>query len=231
MPKLTNEQLEKLLLEVIPYEATALLSATSCLSDGELQPDLHNHVLDSFAIHVRVLYNFLCPKVTGCSSNDVTAQDIAPSVAFSASPSLKEAYDRASTLVAHLTTDRLAVLLDPNRKPGRLWDYATITAELVRMVRDLYSKIDKSFSPVPPEIVVGERVLLLDPVTICSADGATLSEQMQGVIGVVDRVETDGYVITVWADSGEAVTIRASYWSIMPLRVARKGPEPDMTAT
>lgn len=101
---------------LLNYSSTGLAPALQC--------QLRNALLESFAIHVRNLVDFLYP--TNVHFNDVLADDYFEGQSrpsnFPSLPSvLDEARKRAHKQVSHLTAERLA-----GTQPGKQWPLGEI---------------------------------------------------------------------------------------------------------
>lgn len=94
---------------------------------------LNNVLVESFAIHVRNVIDFLYMDTS--KPTDVVAADFFPRADWAQtrppiSPSLNAARVRANKEIAHLTTDRIA-----GSPPEKAWDFAGLAAELRPVLR------------------------------------------------------------------------------------------------
>lgn len=140
--------------EHVQYEIS-LLVACGHLSTHQFRSEstdlatvLHNAILESFAIHLRNVVDFLYPG-TSVKVTDVLADDFFPQgkrpVAFPSLPAkLQAARERAHKQVSHLTTGRLTAA-----DPGKVWMPTDLVKEtlsvLVEFVRQASpDKLDRS---------------------------------------------------------------------------------------
>lgn len=157
MPKartvLTDAELIAYSKEHLQYEISMLVGCAHLLgrpfqSDmPEVAQIFRNVVVESFAIHVRNVVDFLYPN--NVKPTDVLADDFFPqgmrSPAFpSLSSKLREARERAHKQVSHLTTGRLS-----GNVPGKAWAIGDLVKETLKVLTEFArhaspSKLDDS---------------------------------------------------------------------------------------
>lgn len=143
--RLTQQQLDEGLAH-LQYELQMLAATATEPTPDQLQM---NMVVESFAIHLRVLVTFLC---TPPQKADIAASDYLPdwdyTQAFAAlSETLKRAWTRASKEVAHLTTER-KMFQDESTN----WNRSALAAEVQRHVALFKDALAKSGTPNDPWI-------------------------------------------------------------------------------
>ncbi|HYG99373.1 MAG TPA: hypothetical protein VD837_09605 [Terriglobales bacterium] len=119
------------------YEMHMLVGCASLFGCDILASDsltvwaFSNSRVESFAIHVRNLIDFLYPRGRPCDT-DVTAADFMPAGTElePISPTLQAARRRADKEIAHLTTSRLE-----DGDPGKLW-HVSLVHELFSVLRE-----------------------------------------------------------------------------------------------
>jgi hypothetical protein len=113
--RLSDEELVEYSREHIFYELVMLFDTGATLQSGKIDTsprsnNLPNAVLESFAIHVRNVTEFIYPR--NKRHGDVSAQDFfasgeLPSNFPKITPELDRAWNRANKEVGHLTVDRV----------------------------------------------------------------------------------------------------------------------------
>jgi hypothetical protein len=125
--------------EHVFYEITMLVEAADLLNytvdtpSGPMEPPFHNAALESFAIHVRNLVDFLYPG-PNIKPSDVLADDFFPQQKRPAdfpeiSDMLGIARRRAHKELSHLTTDRL-----PEGHPEKGWNTVELLREIFKVL-------------------------------------------------------------------------------------------------
>ena len=121
------------------------------------RPDLvllmRNSLLESYAIHLRNLVDFLYPNII--KDSDVVADDFfphrkRPAALPSLSSNLEQARKRAHKQVSHLTTGRL-----DEGDPGKIWPFHALTKE----VFDLLDEFAQLASPGKLDSSVRDYIL------------------------------------------------------------------------
>ena len=117
----------------------------SCIANVRLGGFLTNLRVESFAIHLRNLINFLYSDPSGVRDTDVHAgnfysekglwEKVRPAI----SQTLEIARKRANKEVGHLTTERISGSNDP-RKP---WNIGDLTEEILSVLKLFSSSADK----------------------------------------------------------------------------------------
>jgi hypothetical protein len=147
--------------EHLLYECTQFFWVSNVLSQGAVaqwvpEPDqgtlMINTLLEGFALHLRSVIDFLCPR-SSPQSTDITADNFCASGVWrplvSQFPhSLTTARTRANKEIAHLTSNR-SLLSDQNR----IWNYIQLTAEITRLLRLFRQHADANR--------LGDRVIIL----------------------------------------------------------------------
>jgi hypothetical protein len=123
------------------YEISMLVGCGRLLSHPfqrepvDLATVLRNVVIESFAIHVRNLVDFLYPgtnvKPTDVLADDFFPQGRRPDVFPSLPPKLGAARERAHKQVSHLTTGRLNAA-----DPGKGWPFAELVSDALTVLVD-----------------------------------------------------------------------------------------------
>ena len=145
MNKRKNRDITELqfILNHVRYELDMLTIIAAALTSGIAgKSPLNNSLIESFAIHVRNLIDFLWPN--NPSNDNVIADDffndktiwlnIKPQI----TGNLNKARLRAHKEIAHISYDRLKVR--PENKP---WDFITITKEISYAMNLFFNSIPK----------------------------------------------------------------------------------------
>jgi hypothetical protein len=123
--------------EHLIYEVGTLRVCRDVLANGPPQV-LKNSMIESYAIHLRNLIDFLYPQNT--QATDVTFRDYIPkTLKWSPSKvtaSLRMARDMANRQIAHLTTHRF-----PGIHPGKRWELSRAD-EVQERLKDFAEKAD-----------------------------------------------------------------------------------------
>jgi hypothetical protein len=128
IPPLTDQEALAFSVEHLGYEIERLLSTASELAEGGLSPPQKNGLVESWAIHLRVLIELLYRKVP--RQDDVTAGDFFTNPAeweghrTPLSHTLDAARIRAHKEISHLTTERIT-----GTPTNKAWDTAGLTAD------------------------------------------------------------------------------------------------------
>jgi hypothetical protein len=139
--KLRSESELKLVLEHIMYERNMLISIANGLSIGIAgKSPINNALVESFAIHVRNLVDFLWPEKP--KNDHVIALDFFsdknkwPDIRPEISNLLKKSRIRAHKEIAHLSYDRINVT-----KREKAWQTIEIANEIENAFKIFYSNI------------------------------------------------------------------------------------------
>lgn len=138
---MTNSELLEYSREHVFHEIEMLFDSAQLLahfdhSKRDTDPVSHvigNALVESFAIHLRNLTDFLYPRPSGKPS-DVLAKDFCSQDVSVGLPSIGAQLDgarrKADKQVSHLTSERL-----PARDPGKRWHYLDLAEQIrVRLV-------------------------------------------------------------------------------------------------
>jgi hypothetical protein len=121
---------------------------------------LHNAVLESFAIHLRNIVDFLYPgknvKLTDVLADHFFPQGKRPAAFQSLPPELQAARERAHKQVNHLTTGRLIA-----GDPGKVW----ITSRLVDATLNVLVEFVREASPARLDPSLRDYVLAVSRQT------------------------------------------------------------------
>jgi hypothetical protein len=131
------------ILNHIRYELDMLTIVANALKSGIAgKSPLNNSLIESFAIHVRNLIDFIWPN--NPSNDNVISDDffndknIWSNVKPQITGNLNKARLRAHKEIAHISYDRLKV--SPENKP---WDFITITKEISYAMNLFFNNIPK----------------------------------------------------------------------------------------
>jgi hypothetical protein len=134
IPPLTDQEALDYSEEHLGYEIERLRSTASELAQGGLSQPQENGLVESWAIHLRILIEFLYRKVP--RQDDVTAGDFFSNPAewedhrTPITYTLDAARTRAHKEISHLTTERIA-----GTSTNKAWDTAGLTAEIIDELR------------------------------------------------------------------------------------------------
>jgi hypothetical protein len=133
--------------EDLHYEVQMLLGSAQGLdSETTAEGTLHNALVESFAIHLRNMLDFLWPDKLKRESDWVIAADFFPSPSDweklrpEISQQLLDSRVRAAKEIAHLTYTRPTV--DPEQKD---WDVRQIANEVTRVVEKFIRHVPMQF--------------------------------------------------------------------------------------
>jgi hypothetical protein len=144
--KRTPDELRQI-SEDLHYEVQMLLGSAQGLdSETTAEGTLHNALVESFAIHLRNMLDFLWPDKLKRKSDWVIAADFFPSPSDweklrpEISQQLLDSRVRAAKEIAHLTYTRPTV--DPEQKD---WDVRQIANEVTRVVEKFIRHVPMQF--------------------------------------------------------------------------------------
>ena len=160
--KRTPDELRRI-SENLHHEVQMLLGSAHGLDpDTSAEGTLHNALVESFAIHLRNMLDFLWPDKPKRKSDWVIAADFFPSpsdwekLCPEISQLLLDSRVRAAKEIAHLTYACLAV--DPEQKD---WDVRQIANEVTRVVEKFIRHVPMQFlGPKCTELKANIRVPL-----------------------------------------------------------------------
>jgi hypothetical protein len=94
-------------------------------------------LIESFGIHLRNLIDFFCTKAGEERTDDVIASDFCPGWSENASPTLKEAKERANKELNHLTLERKS-----STDPSKAWKISDLYEEIIKIAGRFAAQAD-----------------------------------------------------------------------------------------
>jgi hypothetical protein len=190
--------------EHLVYEASMLLHAVEKVATNSLSDQDHNAFIESFAVHVRCLRDFLWGK-RGTWPEDAFASDFcAPGAWEQARPEepevLKEIYgrDRIGREIVHLTYHRLDIAAET--KDWNMGGVLQVIAEALSLLSEkadlnrLDEKTRKFLASMPRGVPIDARVLATDFRGVTGASQAVGEFQLRPPKHVSGgTIPADGY--------------------------------------
>jgi hypothetical protein len=211
---LTKEQRDYLLESVIPYELVGVIDGASRTANPKLDQQMRNHVLDSFAIHARNLYDFFFPGPNR-RVGDITADAISPGFQPVKDHKLdqQDVFVKASTLVAHISVERVNKLINPEYTEWQHWGVTRIAAFFYNLGCQFYKSTGLTY-PLPKATPTPKcHVILLSDIEDAGLE--------IGFVGVVVDVPRAGEVEVGFAVNGglgcisKSVVASESYFLVL----------------